>query len=73
LPLLAGRNIDHSFVLPTIAGTIDAVVHVERSPEGVRRVREIIRPTGTIVDGVIESRIAFDCRSGVLRPAPDTS
>ena len=36
LPLLAGRNIDHSFVLPTVAGTIDVVVHLQRvSSEGL--------------------------------------
>jgi pilus assembly protein CpaF len=34
LPLLAGRNIDHSFVLPTVAGTIDVVVHLQRGPDG---------------------------------------
>lgn len=71
LPLLAGRNIDHSFVLPTVAGTVDAVVHVERAGDGRRRVREIIHPTGTVVGGVIEATTSFDCRSGFLaRVAP---
>ena len=73
LPLLAGRNIDHSFVLPTVAGTIDAVVHVERSSEGVRRITEIVTLTGSVVEGEIEAVTRFDCRGGVLRPVGATS
>ena len=59
LPLLAGRNIDHSFVLPTVAGTIDLVVHLQRGADGVRRVMDIIAPTGVVVHGAIESRPVF--------------
>lgn len=59
LPLLAGRNIDHSFVLPTVAGTIDVVVHLQRGPDGVRRVIDILAPTGSVVEGVIETRAVF--------------
>ena len=59
LPLLAGRNIDHSFVLPTVAGTIDLVVHLQRGADGVRRVVDIIVPTGVVVEGAIESRPVF--------------
>ena len=70
LPLLAGRNIDHSFVLPTVAGTIDAVVHLERAGDGQRRVREIIHPTGVVEDGVIAATTSFDCRSGSLARVP---
>ncbi|MGY9124746.1 MAG: CpaF family protein [Actinomycetales bacterium] len=66
LPLLAGRNIDHSFVLPTVAGTIDVVVHVERAMDGSRRVVEIIHPTGTVADGVIDAVTSFDRRGGEL-------
>jgi len=66
LPLLAGRNIDHSFILPTVAGTIDAVVHVERGSDGIRRVREIIHPTGNVKGGLIEAVTSFDWRGGVL-------
>ncbi|MEZ7840402.1 MAG: ATPase, T2SS/T4P/T4SS family [Pontimonas sp.] len=66
LPLLAGRNIDHSFVLPTVAGTIDVVVHVERAMDGSRRVVEIIHPTGTVTDGVIDAVTSFDRRGGEL-------
>ena len=59
LPLLAGRNIDHSFVLPTVAGTIDVVVHLQRGSDGLRRVIGIFAPTGSVVDGVIETRMVF--------------
>ncbi|KQZ84552.1 pilus assembly protein CpaF [Microbacterium sp. Root166] len=49
LPLLAGRNIDAAFVLPAVAASVDLVVHCERDASGVRRVAEIVAPTG--VDG----------------------
>jgi pilus assembly protein CpaF len=68
LPLLAGKNIDASFVGPTVAGTIDVVVHVERSADGTMRVMSFITPTGFVTDGVIDSVIRFDRRSGSLRP-----
>jgi len=66
LPLLAGRNIDHSFVVPTVAGTIDAVVHLERGSDGVRRVSEIIHPTGAVVEGRVEAVTSFHRRGGML-------
>jgi pilus assembly protein CpaF len=66
LPLLEGRNVDASFVLPTVAGTIDAVVHLERTAEGKRRLVSIIQPTGRIAGGVIESRVVFERSEGAL-------
>ncbi|NLT26749.1 MAG: CpaF family protein [Microbacteriaceae bacterium] len=59
LPLLAGRNIDAGFVVPTIAATIDLVVHLELDPGGRRRVREILAPTGAVHAGVIEATTLF--------------
>lgn len=59
LPLLAGRNIDSSFVVPTVAGCIDVVVHCELDRFGARRVREIVMPTGSTVDGGVESVTIF--------------
>jgi pilus assembly protein CpaF len=50
LPLLAGRNIDRTFILPALAASIDLVVHCERGPDGRRRIREVVAPTGTIAD-----------------------
>lgn len=66
LPLLAGRNIDAGFVVPTIASTIDLVVHLERTPEGARRVSEILAPSGAINSGVIEASSLFVRRGAEL-------
>lgn len=46
LPLLAGSNISHSFIVPTVASAIDIVIQIAMSAEGVRRVVEIISVTG---------------------------
>ena len=46
LPLLAGRNIDSSFVVPTVASCIDLVVHLTIDRTGARRVAEIAAPSG---------------------------
>jgi pilus assembly protein CpaF len=46
--------------LPTVAGTIDLVVHLQRGSDGVRRVIEIIAPTGKVLEGVIESTPVFE-------------
>jgi pilus assembly protein CpaF len=60
LPLLAGRNIDASFVVPTVATSIDLVVHAELDRTGHRHVVEIVAPTGRAADGVIESTRLFE-------------
>jgi pilus assembly protein CpaF len=59
LPLLAGRNIDAAFVVPTVATSIDLVVHAELDRTGHRHVVEIVAPTGRAADGVIESTRLF--------------
>ena len=46
LPLLAGSNISHSFIVPTVASAIDIVIQIAISAEGVRRVVEIVSITG---------------------------
>src|SRR6185312_5879434 len=48
LPLLAGRNIDSSFVVPTVAASIDIVVHCELVRSGERRIVEILAPSGQV-------------------------
>ncbi|MHC3000345.1 CpaF family protein [Microbacterium sp. HJ5] len=58
LPLLAGRNIDASFVLPAVAASVDLVVHCERDAAGRRRVVEIVEPTG-VDDGVVTARTLY--------------
>ncbi len=72
LPLLAGRNIDGSFVVPTVASAVDLVVHCELQHGGRRRVREILAPTGSLSapaaeGGVIEATRLFVTEGGVLR------
>jgi pilus assembly protein CpaF len=68
LPLLAGRNIDSSFVVPTVASAIDLVVHCELVRGGRRRVAEIIAPTGAVMDGTIEAESIFTLDEDALTP-----
>ncbi len=68
LPLLAGRNIDAGFVVPTVAGCIDVVVHCELARDGRRRVAEIITPTGAVERGVVVADSIFALDGAALRP-----
>lgn len=67
LPLLAGRNIDSSFVVPTVASCIDIVVHCELARGGQRRVVEVLAPSGVVAGGVIEASPIFALRDGLLQ------
>ncbi|MDR7186465.1 pilus assembly protein CpaF [Microbacterium trichothecenolyticum] len=58
LPLLAGRNIDASFVQPAVAASVHLVAHCERDASGARRVVEIVAPTG-VEDGVITAHTLY--------------
>ncbi|NLP85792.1 CpaF family protein [Microbacterium sp. CFH 90308] len=58
LPLLAGRNIDSSFVLPAVAASVHLVVHCERDASGARRVVEIVAPAG-VDGGIIAARTLY--------------
>ena len=69
LPLLAGENIGSRFVVPTVASSIDIVVHQALERDGVRRVREILAVPGRIEGDVIEAADIFVTRGGVLRRA----
>jgi pilus assembly protein CpaF len=67
LPLLAGRNIDSSFVVPTVAASVDIVVHCELARNGTRRITEILAPSGQVTSGaVIEASMIFAMHRGVL-------
>ncbi len=46
LPLLAGENISHKFIAPTVASAIDLVVQVSLAVDGSRKLIEIVRVTG---------------------------
>ena len=52
LPLLAGRNIDSAFVVPTVASAIDIVVHCELLRTGHRRIAEIAATTGRVTGSI---------------------
>ena len=54
LPLLAGANISADFVVPTVAGCVDLVVHLETTASGQRRVSEVAALSGRVGNGVIE-------------------
>ena len=54
LPLLAGENVGHAFVLPTVAASVDLVIHLSRDAVGKRRVREIAAVSGRVEAGVVE-------------------
>jgi pilus assembly protein CpaF len=68
LPLLAGRNIDSDFVVPTVASSIDIVVHCELERTGQRRVVEIIAPSGQTTGSTIEASSVFALQRGALEP-----
>ncbi len=65
LPLLAGENISHEFISPTVARSIDWVVHVGLDPvSGVRRLREICEVTGRLEAQTLEMHQIYDWQNG---------
>ncbi len=46
LPLLAGANISHSFIVPTVASAIDVVIQIAMDSSGKRRIVEVVLITG---------------------------
>ncbi|MGN6578068.1 MAG: CpaF family protein [Nocardioides sp.] len=66
LPLLAGENISPKFVVPTVAASVDLVVHLDIDHQGVRRVREIVAVPGRVENDVIETEPLFVRRDGKL-------
>jgi pilus assembly protein CpaF len=66
LPLLAGENVSAAFVVPTVAASIDLVVHLGLDANGHRRVREIVGVTGRVEADVIETSDIFTSRKGRL-------
>ncbi|HEY9375869.1 MAG TPA: ATPase, T2SS/T4P/T4SS family [Jiangellaceae bacterium] len=66
LPLLAGENIGSRFVVPTVAGCIDIVVHLATEPNGTRTVQEIVGVPGRVEGDVVELEPIFVRRGGQL-------
>jgi pilus assembly protein CpaF len=62
LPLLAGENVGHAFVVPTVASCIDLVVHAETTADGRRRVREVLAVPGRVEGSVVETADVFVTR-----------
>jgi pilus assembly protein CpaF len=69
LPLLAGENVGHAFVVPTVAASIDLVVHMATDADGRRRVHEIVAIPGRAEGDVIEAADIFVCRGERLARA----
>jgi pilus assembly protein CpaF len=59
LPLLAGENISARFVVPTVASSVDLVLHLALGVDGVRRVEEIVAVPGRVESDVIETEPLF--------------
>ncbi|MGA8045429.1 MAG: ATPase, T2SS/T4P/T4SS family [Dermatophilaceae bacterium] len=69
LPLLAGENVGSRFVVPTVAGSIDLVIHAALERDGTRRVREIAAVPGRVEGDVVEMAEIFTTRGGELTRA----
>lgn len=67
LPLLAGENVTSSFVVPTVASSIDIVVHLARPIQGQRHVEEIVGLSGRIEGDTVEVIPLFERRGEQLR------
>ena len=63
LPLLAGENVSAAFVVPTVATSVDLVVHLGSDVTGHRRVREIVAVPGRCERDVIETADVFTSRA----------
>ena len=69
LPLLAGENVSARFVVPTVAASIDLVVHAALERDGRRTVREIAAVPGRVEGDVVEIADLFVRRGSELRRA----
>lgn len=66
LPLLAGSNVSSSFVVPTVAASVDLVVHIALEADGHRRVREIVGLPGRVEGDVVEVADIYRRENGRL-------
>lgn len=60
------ENISARFVVPTVASSVDLVVHLAIDPRGARRVTEIVAVPGRIESDIIETEPIFETRDGRL-------
>jgi pilus assembly protein CpaF len=66
LPLLAGENISARFVVPTVASSVDLVVHLGLDRHGVRRVNEVVAVPGRVEQDIVETEPIFVRQGGYL-------
>jgi pilus assembly protein CpaF len=66
LPLLAGENISARFVVPTVAASVDLVIHLGIDHDGSRRVNEIVAVPGRAENDIIETEPIFERVAGDL-------
>jgi pilus assembly protein CpaF len=66
LPLLAGANVSSRFVVPTVASSVDVVVHLALERNGHRRVREILAVPGRAEGDVVETAELFTSKGNEL-------
>jgi pilus assembly protein CpaF len=65
LPLLAGENVSHAFVVPTVAASIDLIVHLAFAG-GKRRTMQIVGVTGRVEGRQIETVSLWERSVGEL-------
>ena len=56
---MAGENISARFVVPTVASSVDLVVHLGTDAAGTRRVNEIVAVPGRVENDNIETETLF--------------
>jgi pilus assembly protein CpaF len=66
LALLAGPNVTTSFVVPTVAASVDLVVFCAMDPNGRRSVREVAAVPGRVEGEVVEISSLFSLVDGEL-------
>jgi pilus assembly protein CpaF len=66
LPLLSGENISARFVVPTVAASVDLVVHLGIDASGRRRVNEVVAVPGRVEADTIETEAVFVRRGAEL-------
>src|SRR6476659_813352 len=66
LPLLAGENISSRFVVPTVAASVDVVVHLGIDAQGVRRLNEVVAVPGRVENDIVETEPVFVRQGGDL-------
>ncbi len=59
LPLLAGENISHRFIVPAVAAAVDLIVFLRCDRRGRRRVEEVLAVPGRTDGAEIEARQVF--------------